>query len=284
MVSIILPTYNGSMYIKQSIDSILRQTYKNIELIVVNDSSTDDTLEIIKRYAEKDSRIRIVNNQVNKGLPVSLNIGFSVAKGRYLTWTSDDNYYDDNAIEIMVDALNKGVDFVYAKCYVIDSQGKKIRVSSTDVPDKLKLNNCVWACFMYTRKVYTKVGRYNPCYRLIEDYDYWLRIHELGFEMQYLDQFLYYYRIHNKSLTMLKRNDVLRIEKKLRMHYLLTPRGLNKNETQLYFREFIYSIYGLRRVTKELHQKDYYFYKIISDVAGELFYMIFKEKVCENDE
>ena len=85
MVSIILPTYNGEAYIAQSIESILSQTYKKFELIIVNDCSTDHTLEIIQRYKEKDARIRVINNIVNKKLPCSLNIGFSDARGDYLS-------------------------------------------------------------------------------------------------------------------------------------------------------------------------------------------------------
>ena len=98
-ISIVLPTYNGEQYISQSIDSILKQTFPDWELIIVNDCSTDHTLEIVKQYAEKDHRIKIVNNSINKKLPSSLNIGFQHSCGNFLTWTSDDNLYHENAFE-----------------------------------------------------------------------------------------------------------------------------------------------------------------------------------------
>ena len=90
LISIVLPVYNGEQYIDKAVESIIGQTYKNWELILVNDCSTDHTLEILEEYAGKDVRIRIINNTHNLKLPASLNVGFENAKGRYLTWTSDD--------------------------------------------------------------------------------------------------------------------------------------------------------------------------------------------------
>ena len=84
-ISIVLPTFNGERYLKSSIHSILSQTFPDWELIIVDDCSTDGTADIIKRYAQSDSRIRVIRNEKNQKLPGSLNIGFSVAKGEYLT-------------------------------------------------------------------------------------------------------------------------------------------------------------------------------------------------------
>ncbi|MFT5212615.1 MAG: glycosyltransferase involved in cell wall biosynthesis, partial [Patiriisocius sp.] len=92
-VSIILPVYNGEKYLSKSIESCLNQTYRNIELIIVNDCSTDKTLEIVDGYLKLDSRIKVLTNSANKRLPASLNIGHLQAQGDYITWTSDDNLY-----------------------------------------------------------------------------------------------------------------------------------------------------------------------------------------------
>lgn len=99
LVSIVLPTFNGEEFLAQSIESVLKQSYKNLELIIVNDCSTDSTPRIIEEFAKKDSRIKIIHNTINQKLPRSLNIGFNAASGEYWTWTSDDNYYLENAIE-----------------------------------------------------------------------------------------------------------------------------------------------------------------------------------------
>ena len=105
LISIILPVYNGEKYLSQSISSCLNQTYTNLELIIVNDCSNDTTLAIANSYAEIDSRVIIVNNKENKKLPASLNIGHQIAKGDYITWTSDDNIYELNAMEILLEVL-----------------------------------------------------------------------------------------------------------------------------------------------------------------------------------
>ena len=105
LVSVVLPTYNGSKWLSQSIDSILKQTYRNLELIIVDDASTDSTPELIMSFASRDPRIRIISHKSNKKLPQSLNDGFAIANGDYFTWTSDDNWYEPTAIEEMVTAL-----------------------------------------------------------------------------------------------------------------------------------------------------------------------------------
>src|SRR5688572_20908989 len=102
MVSIVLPTFNGSRYLAESIESCLAQTYRAWELIIVDDCSTDETPSIIKSFEARDSRIRSIRNQKNLKLPGSLNAGFAEAKGALFTWTSDDNLYRPNALEVMV--------------------------------------------------------------------------------------------------------------------------------------------------------------------------------------
>ena len=106
-VSIILPVYNGEKYLSLAIESILKQTYKNFELIIIDDCSSDQTHSIALKYKEKDSRVRVYRNKTNSKLPVSLNAGFHVATGELFTWTSDDNILKPETIETMVHVLNK---------------------------------------------------------------------------------------------------------------------------------------------------------------------------------
>ncbi len=201
-VSIILPTYNGSRYLCQSVESCLRQTYTNIELIVVDDGSTEDIAGILSRYT--DSRLRYVRHAKNLGLPHALNTGFRHSTGQYLTWTSDDNYYVNNAIEEMVRFLQAypEVDFVYADSYILDERDGNTRPEVQRSPPlrDLVVRNGIGACFLYKRKVYEAIGEYNPRFVLAEDYDYWIRVAQ-QFRMQRLFRPLYYYRFHGGSLT-----------------------------------------------------------------------------------
>lgn len=199
LVSIILPTYNGLDYLRQSIDSCLNQTYKNIELLIVDDGSGERTVQIIKSY--NDRRIKYIRHKKNLGLPGALNTGFAASHGDYLTWTSDDNFYALNAIDKMVSGLenNKNIDFIYTDYFVIYDSGKikKARISS---PYNLDAYNCVGACFLYKRNVYDCIGEYDTEFKLAEDYNYWLRVRKY-FRMKKMNKFLYYYRRHRKSLS-----------------------------------------------------------------------------------
>ncbi len=124
-ISIILPSYNRSKYLSQTIDSCLAQTFANFELIIIDDCSADDSLIVANKYAKIDSRIHVISNEVNKKLPATLNIGFAYAKGQYLTWISDDNIYHKEALEKMNSCLDNMNDIwlVYADYTVINSIG-----------------------------------------------------------------------------------------------------------------------------------------------------------------
>lgn len=209
LVSIVLPIYNGEKYMNLSIDSILSQTYKNWELIIIDDCSTDKTPEIAKAYSDKDARISYYRNEVNLKLPRGLNRGFSLSKGDYLTWTSDDNLYLPEAIERMLNTLQKeNTDFVFATCDVINENGEVVEIIKAPKNYKKAIlgGNFVGACFMYTRKVYEAIGDYNPDNFLVEDYDYWLKIFA-KFDISNIQDVLYRYRWHDGALTSTERKE-----------------------------------------------------------------------------
>jgi glycosyltransferase involved in cell wall biosynthesis len=206
LVSIVLPAYNGAEYLPFSIESCLAQTHKNLELIIVDDGSTDETPAIINRFVDSDSRIRHFKNDVNLGLPESLNKGFEVSSGDFLTWTSADNVYNPNAIEYMVQQLCTftGLGVVYCGMHHINESGALLAppfgVSPMRPPTGLTRENMVLACFMYRREVMDAVGAYRPEYRYVEDYDFFIRacIH---FPAKFYFEPCYFYRWHSGSLT-----------------------------------------------------------------------------------
>jgi glycosyltransferase involved in cell wall biosynthesis len=201
LVSIVLPVYNGEKFLAKSIESCLNQTYQNLELIIVNDCSTDNTLEIALLYASKDNRIRILNNTENKKLPASLNIGHKQAIGDYFTWTSDDNFYEFNAIETLLNALieNK-VDIVYSNIFLINQLGENKRESNFVDFENVLFGNYIGACFLYAKGVFDRNAGYKENLFLVEDYDFWLRAIEHSVYFQ-LKRNLYSYRKHTESLT-----------------------------------------------------------------------------------
>lgn len=224
LVSIILPIYNGEAFMRASIESCIAQTYQNWELLIVDDCSTDSTSQIAREYEEKDARIHYYKNENNLRLPRNLNRGFSLAKGEFLTWTSDDNYYKPDAIEKMVEVLKTtNHEFVFANCYLINEKDEIVTQTAipADYTHAIWDNNFVGACFMYTRKVYETVGEYDPDQILCEDYDYWLRIFA-RYSVGCIEEILYFYRVHGNSLTSKNRKGQYRaVEKALLTNFAI---------------------------------------------------------------
>ncbi|APY10005.1 hypothetical protein BWZ22_01535 [Seonamhaeicola sp. S2-3] len=201
LVSIILPVYNGEKFLATSIKSCLNQTYKNIELIIVNDCSTDNSLEIINGFSKLDNRIKVINNQKNLKLPASLNVGHEIAKGDFITWTSDDNFYEPIAIEELVKTLKvKDSDIAYSNVYMINNDGQRLREVNFLSIENLIFGNHIGSCFLYKKSVYKNNRGYNENLFLVEDYDFWLRalVHS---KYTHVNKLLYNYRKHENSLT-----------------------------------------------------------------------------------
>jgi len=209
MISVVLPTYNGERYIKDSIDSILNQTYADFELIIVDDCSTDETGNILENYKRKDNRIKVIHNQVNMNLPKSLNIGFKHARGEFYTWTSDDNIFHPIALETLASKiLDENVDLVFSDYKLIDEDGYVLGEMPMGPTEKLPRDDVIGACFLYKNTVDRKIGGYNEELFGVEDYDFFLRAYRY-FNFYHISQPLYYYRIHSKSLTSTKRRTIL---------------------------------------------------------------------------
>ena len=201
LISIILPCYNGEKYLSKSIESCLNQTYKNIELIIVNDCSKDTSLLIATHYAQKDNRIKIITNATNKRLPVSLNIGHRIAKGDLFTWTSHDNFYNENAIEVLSNELTQNnSDLVYSDMNLVYENSSKIKKRDLGDIESLPFGNCVGACFLYKKEVFIELNGYNENSFLVEDYDFWLRAF-MKFKFFHVKQYLYNYLLQSESLT-----------------------------------------------------------------------------------
>lgn len=206
LVSIVLPTYNGAKYLAVSVESCLKQTYQNFELIIVDDYSTDNTSAIAQSFAERDKRVKYIRNEKNKKLPASLNTGFKTAKGEYFTWTSDDNYYSAEAIATMVKELQAHPDagLVYCNYTLIDDDGK---ITGEKIFGDVNESMVKWlgcgACFLYERRLHTELNGYDLSAFLIEDYDFFIRaLNKTKFI--YLSRTdLYCYRLHGASLTSL---------------------------------------------------------------------------------
>ena len=239
LISIILPVYNGEQYLAESIESVLAQTYQYWELLILDDCSTDKTQIISKEFEKRDNRIKYYRNEKNLKLPGNLNRGFSLSKGSYLTWTSDDNRFRSEALEVMVNSLlaNKA-DLTYASYQVIDENDNDIEIISADQnpTDHILGSNVVGACFMYTRKAYESTGDYDTELFWVEVFDYWQRMIAL-FKPIPINNVLYDYRWHESSLTSTRKKDLYgkRLEEMLSKNRKLYGR-LNTESSYYYYR------------------------------------------------
>ena len=171
---------------------------------------------------------------------MSLNEGFDLAKGKYHTWTSDDNYYASNTLEILFEILEKNetIDFVYTD-YTIINDNNKVTGKRTfgDVNENF-FQGCS-ACFLYKQRVYKANNGYNPAAFLIEDYDFFLRAF-IQFNVFYINRYdLYFYREHAMSLTSLQSdavNDIAKVMVERQMSRL--EQKLSAKQLTLVFRKF----------------------------------------------
>jgi glycosyltransferase involved in cell wall biosynthesis len=200
-VSIVIPTMDRRELLSRAIESCLEQTYQELEVVVV-DGGTDDTEAYVRGL--NDPRLVYVRQPSGEGMMPAFNLGFSRARGEYLTWLSDDDLYFKNAIEVLADELDRDrkVDFVYAHYDKVDAHGKFLASGRVEDPDWLDRDNCIGHCFLYRRKIYEKLGAYRETPVLAEDYDYWLRV-RAGFCMKRVPLVLGQHYIHPDGLTMI---------------------------------------------------------------------------------
>ncbi|MDI6791949.1 MAG: glycosyltransferase [bacterium] len=233
LVSIVLPTYNQITMLQKAVRSVLEQSFKDFELIIVNDGSTDGTDDYLKTLA--DSRIRVIH-QTNQRLPAALNTGFRAARGELLTWVSSDNYCAPYFLEALVGALatHPEAGLAYADFFLIDENDHLIRRVS--VPDygyrSLLIRNDGNAAFLYRRACMEKIGLYDTELEGAEDWDYWIRMAE-HFDFVYVPEALYYYRLHEKSMQNTMRRQV-NIAARQTIENALARKGGNINLVELY--------------------------------------------------
>lgn len=181
LVSIVIPAYNAEAYISKTIDSLLKQSMGDFEIIIVNDGSTDNTKAIIQKFFF-DRRIRYFEKE-NGGTGSALNMGHKEARGKYITWCSADNIYFGNFAEVLSQCLTttiqQGIHFVYSDFVYVDQNDKGIREVRHNQPQPatdLVNGYDIGMSFMYTKELWNKVGDY--CHEICEDFNWVVRAAE----------------------------------------------------------------------------------------------------------
>lgn len=224
-VSVIMPVYNAEKYLDEAITSILRQTYTNFELIIVNDGSTDSSLQIIRYYAGSDKRIRIIDRP-NKGLIASLNEAIDIAKGDYIARMDADDCSLSVRFEKQVAYLSEhNADLVGGHYLDMNSAGKI--VNTTIVPvGREALIACLalrppfaHGSVMFRRSFWVNNGmKYGQRFKEAEDYALWQEFYTKGARLANIDEFIFKYRQHGESFSagkLRKMNNEVKLLRKI---------------------------------------------------------------------
>jgi glycosyltransferase involved in cell wall biosynthesis len=207
-VSVIIPTYNYGRFLSDCINSVLRQTYRNTEIIIVDDGSSDNTADVVKKFKNTIKYLY----QDNKGLSAARNTGLRVASGEYIQFLDSDDLLGRDAIEkkTMFLQINEGLDIAVC-CNRLYSSLKTDGTPKTcgrwflprgNLSTHLMYSNIAPPhAFLLRRDVVEQVGFFDESLRACEDYDYWLRCAKLGYIPHYCDQGRVFYRRHPSSMS-----------------------------------------------------------------------------------
>ena len=207
-VSVLMPVYNAERYVAEAVESILAQTFRDFEFIIVDDGSTDNSLAILRHYAEQDDRIRLVSRE-NKGLVVSLNEMIGLARGDLIARMDADDVALLERFALQVAYLNSHPEVIClgGRIREIDDRGRiladfpPIQGDSVIQENLLKgCNSFTHASVMMRRDPLLAVGGYRASMILAEDLDLWLRLGEVG-RLENLPQVVVHYRVHRESVS-----------------------------------------------------------------------------------
>ncbi|MFH2106767.1 MAG: sugar nucleotide-binding protein [Candidatus Micrarchaeota archaeon] len=213
-VSVIMPCYNQVNYIRESVDSVLNQTYKNIELILIDNVSTDGTKEVIQEYEKKDRRVKAIYHKENMGYGGSINDGFANATGKYIALTSSDDIWYLEKLDIQVLQLISfnDSDLVHSDADIIDGKGKKTGTirklyrldtskASGNVFDYLTTKNiCCTSTVLFRKECLKTYGEFDPELRFAHDWWFYIKLSQKH-KFYYCPERLVAYRVHSTNVT-----------------------------------------------------------------------------------
>lgn len=231
-VSIVIPVYNRQNYLTFAVESVLRQTYTDWELIISDDGSTDGTLDLANNFALHDSRIKVLTAE-HKGESYALIAGFSAAQGEYVGQLDSDDLLEPEAIELTAAVLDDDIEcgMVYTNYIDIDQNGQKLRPGRRcAIPyseERMLIDFMTFHFRLIRSSIYILSGGFDTRFNLVEDYELCLRLSEIT-QIKKVERFLYQYRIHPGSETRTKGLKMIHLCKEA-MEEALKRRNLDKD-------------------------------------------------------
>lgn len=207
-VSVIIPTRNRSFLLSRAIESVLNQKYNEIELIVVDDASEDNTSQVVERYRQRFRNFRYIRNNSQCGGAKARNIGISVASGKYISFLDDDDEWLSEKVEFQQRFLNSHPDVMAVSCwYIEDTDGRKRKVRKYE---QISFENMLWENFlgsfsfvMVRREIFEKIGLLDESLTICQDWDLWLKVSK-DYKVCVVNKFLsIYYKHGGDKITAL---------------------------------------------------------------------------------
>jgi glycosyltransferase involved in cell wall biosynthesis len=204
LVSVVMPLFNTALYVSESIHSILNQTYQNIELIIVNDGSTDNSEEVALSFS--DSRIKYYRNEENRKIVYTRNRAIELAKGEYIAFLDSDDISSPERIQLQVDFLRNNTKYGFVGSHVKNITSDGVVGPTIDFPSDNDLIRCILlfkntfcaSAVMFRREIVNHIGGYRSF--LPEDWDLWVRLREIG-PIHNLRERVLNYRVHPGQLS-----------------------------------------------------------------------------------
>lgn len=197
LVSIITVVYNAEKTIEQTIESVLNQTYNNIEYIIIDGQSTDNTLNIINKYK---SKIKHIICEKDKGIYDAMNKGIALASGKVIGLLNADDYYEGDTVENIIKHFRTGLVNYYGALRNIEDNNKTFIISATNDLSKLKRGMVInHPTLFVNREVYERFGKFSLDYKIAADWDFTLRCYLQGVEFIKISEILSNFRIGGAS-------------------------------------------------------------------------------------
>lgn len=246
LVSVIMSSYQYERYIAETIDSVLNQTMRDLELIIVDDGSTDQSPQIIRSYAEKDSRVKPIFITVNHGIAYAMNTGIDAAEGKFIAFISSDDIWVPQKLEVQLKVLENDEDLVvWTEGVIIDAQGKPTgetftqvhgserRIKSGDIFNELLKGNFIFGSSRILKRSNLDGIRWNENLKYLNDYQFAVDL-AWKYRFYFIPEPLTMYRIHGQNTVTRDLSGHLRDTIPLGRHFLSQYGDVMENQSRLW--------------------------------------------------
>ncbi len=287
-ISVIMPAYNSEQFIAEAIDSILKQTFQDFEFIIINDGSTDNTVNIIKSF--NDDRIVFINNSENNGIAIALNQGLKIAKGQYIARMDSDDIALPNRFEKQVSYMDKHPD-VGVLGTQFEFFGEENRITANT--EELNVLELFGSCnighptVMIRKELFDKFNlRYNDEYKYCEDYELWSRMLKVT-KIVNLPDVLLRYRWHKNNVSFKEKKiqlkNTYRVKQNLANEIAASTNCKNKlffyfTGENFYTKFYLFKIIPLFKVVSSRNDKRVYIFNFLPliKIHNNKFFLLFK--------